>query len=92
MNIKEMRLSLNNKSAGAVPDTAPDWVVRGIYEKVNGLPLTPIPAGLRAIKNGAELRSFVTQAKRAPAKIMENTPTADAEMERLRLRYRNLSL
>lgn len=39
-NIKEMRSSLNAKFSvtGGIPDTAPDWVVRGIYEKVNGLP------------------------------------------------------
>ena len=95
MNIVEIRSQLSARLAsqgfGSFPTSAPDWVIERIHQKENGLPLSPVPIGTRVLKNNAELRSFVAQTKPAPAKIMENKAVADAEMERLRLRYLNIS-
>jgi hypothetical protein len=63
MKIAEMRsaLDLTMQGMGGFPPSAPDWVVRGVYEKSQGLPLTPLPAGVRRFKNEAEFRSWLTQ-------------------------------
>jgi hypothetical protein len=87
-NIKEMRSSLNAQFSvtGGIPDTAPDWVVRGIFEKVNGLPLTPLPAGLRAItKSDAEFRSWLMQSKSVPAKTEVSAAEREAAQRRVLL-------
>jgi hypothetical protein len=67
MNIAEIRSQLNTRLAsqgfGSFPSSAPDWVIERIHQKEKGLPLTPVPAGIRVLKNNAELRSFVAQTK-----------------------------
>jgi len=74
MQIIEMRNSVDaenlRKGAPVLPESAPDWVVRGIYEKRNGLPLTLLPQGLE-VRN---IASFVesSRAKRAKAVVREH--------------------
>jgi hypothetical protein len=52
MGIQEMRSSINaeniKKNGPELPPSAPDWVVRGIFERRNNLPLTPLPAEVRS--------------------------------------------
>jgi hypothetical protein len=85
MSIKEMRSSLDAKfaAAGGIPTTAPDWVVRGIYEKVNGLPLTQLPANVRQFKNDAEFRSWLTQSKPVPAQTEVTAREREAAQRRV---------
>ena len=73
MNIVQMRsqldVKLSKQGFGGFPPSAPDWVVRGVYEQSQGLPLTPLPAGLRRFKNEAEFRSFIAQTKPARPEV-----------------------
>jgi hypothetical protein len=80
MKISEMRSSLNATFAGGFPEFAPDWVVRGVYEKSHGLPLTPLPTGLRRFKNEAEFRSWVSQK---PSKPEVNASEREAAQRRV---------
>jgi hypothetical protein len=95
MQIIEMRNSVDlenlRKGAEALPESAPDWVVRGIYERRNKLSLTPLPQGL-------EVRSMASfadsgRAQRAKAVVREHQvwlatqpETAEFEMRIQRLR------
>jgi hypothetical protein len=92
MNIAEMRSALDSRSVaqglGGFPSSAPDWVVRGVYEKSQGLPLTPLPAGIRRFKNEAEFRSFVTRTKPAKPEVM----TSDREAAQRRVLLASISL
>jgi hypothetical protein len=93
LNIVEIRSGLDKMSAmkgfGSFPASAPDWVVRGVYEKSEGLPLSPLPAGIRVIKNSAEFRSFVEQK---PARAKNTESNASADLDRLHRRYLNACL
>jgi hypothetical protein len=82
MQIAEMRSALEADYAkgrtGQFPN-APDWVVRGIYERRNGLPLTPVSQSLwsKALAFwtglGADLRKQLRSMQNA-----ETNPGADA--------------
>ena len=84
MKISEMRSALNAtfRGMGGFPEFAPEWVVRGVYEKSHGLPLTPMPAGLRRFKNEAEFRSWVSQK---PIKPGVSTSEREAAQRRVLL-------
>jgi hypothetical protein len=83
MGILEMRSSIDKGNAAknlpALPPTAPDWVVRGVYEKRNNLPLTPLPAEVRSkvVKLASAVRGIV-----AP-KTTEDKAKRDALKKRL---------
>jgi hypothetical protein len=89
-SIAEIRSSLDagNKKKGlpSLPDSFPDWAVRHIYERRNGLELTPVPA---EVIREAEQRSAKRRAERAKAAIADSgtdaKEEADRELARLRL-------
>jgi hypothetical protein len=94
MEIEKMRSRLETRFAkiGGFPDTAPDWVVRGVYEKSEGLPLTPLPIGVRRMTETlAELRSVVNQTNQATAKTVGSPASAEAEFDALQRRVWNLT-
>jgi hypothetical protein len=70
MGIPEMRSSIDKGNAAknlpALPPTAPDWVVRGVYECRNGLQLTPLPEEVRSkvSKFVAAVRTDANKAQR----------------------------
>jgi hypothetical protein len=84
MQIAEMRSALNKqnqeKRREEIPDSFPDWAVRHIYERRNGLELTPVPA---EVIREAEQRSAKWRAERAKAVIADCTKvrTIDAKLE-----------
>lgn len=88
MKIAEMRSSIDaeNKRKGhpELPSTAPSWVIRAIYERRNGLPLTELPAD--ALNRSDEGRK--ARLQRALDEIAADKPTDT--MKRLRSRYANL--
>lgn len=103
MKIAEMRSVVNEqnvrKGFSELPDTFPDWCIRNIYERRNGLPQTELPAEVR--KKMTSLASFTrsgnsdatrkAQATALLAEIAAEQSAADmAEVERLKLRYQNL--
>jgi len=87
MQVAEMRSSIDteNKQKGRpeLPSTAPAWVVRSIYERRHGLPLTALPAD---VLNRAD------EARRARLQraLDEIAAEESAEVRRLRDRYTNL--
>jgi hypothetical protein len=84
MQIAEMRSALNKqnqeKRREEIPDSFPDWAVRHIYERRNGLELTPVPA---EVIREAEQRSAKWRAERAKAVIADcsKVRTIDAKLE-----------
>jgi hypothetical protein len=84
MNIAEIRSSLDagNRTKGlpSLPDSFPDWAVRHIYERRNGLELTPVPP---EIIREAEQRSAKRRAERAKAVITDcsKVRAIDAKIE-----------
>jgi hypothetical protein len=92
-NLAEMRSALDaqnvKKGLPPMPDTMPDFLVRSIYERRSNLPLTPLPAEfLRKVSKHKTAESRKRQAERLLADIAAENDAAD--MERLRLRYKNL--
>ena len=90
MGILEMRSSLNEqnkeKNIPTLPHTTPDWVVCSIYEKRNGLTLTPLPAEVR--KKFEERQSGIngdTEMRRRKAAQLLAEIAAEGD-EELRLR------
>ena len=87
MQVPEMRSVINteNRSKGRpeLPSTAPDWVIRGIYERRNNLPLSPLPEDLLKRANA----SREARLQRAVDAIAADE---SARMKRLRDRYSNL--
>lgn len=75
MQLAEMRSALDagNAKRGfpALPDTAPDWAIRSIYERRNGLELTPLPQGIE-VRSAASI-SAASRIQRAKAIIQEHT-------------------
>jgi hypothetical protein len=65
MQIREMRASIDQqnvrKGLPPLPDNAPDWVVKRMYEQRNNLPLTPLPAHIeqKRFKTLAEFRAWI---------------------------------
>lgn len=64
----------------------PDWATRRIFEKRNGLTLTPLPAGMVF----RSVRSVLTTARRnsapaLPAVAVDDDPTGEKEKLRIRL-------
>jgi hypothetical protein len=72
MQIAEMRSALaadfesKNPRNGGFP-SIPDWAVRRIYQRKNGLSLTPLPSGI-------EVRSLRSIMATAPRKSAVSTP------------------
>lgn len=70
MGIQEMRSSINaengKKNCPELPPTTPDWVIRGIFEKRNGLPISELPAQVRNKVSTfvAAVRTDATKAQR----------------------------
>jgi hypothetical protein len=85
MQIAEMRSALqarHDNKMGEFPN-APDWAVRYIYERRNGLSLTPIPHEVRSMSSVQRAKEIV-QEHEARKKGTVNDET-DREMARLRL-------
>lgn len=95
LEVPEMRSAINaenrKKRREELPESMPDWAVRGIYERRNGLELTPVPA---EVLRQAEQRSAHLREERAKAVIADCTRVkiidaqieeADRDLARLRL-------
>jgi hypothetical protein len=95
MQIAEMRTAIDvqngEKRREPLPVSAPDWVVRSIYERRSGLELTPVPP--ETIRE-AEQRAATSRAARAKAVIDDCSKVraidskieeADRELARVRL-------
>jgi hypothetical protein len=86
MNIAEIRSSLDAQFAqiGGFPSSAPDWVVKRIYQKSENLPLSPVPTDTRRFNTAAEFRSVVAQRKMQakPATRQEVTETEREAVQR----------
>jgi len=88
MQIQEMRSALEADHAksgmGELP-TMPAWAIRRVFEKRNGLKLTPLPAGMEV----RSARSILATARRsnAPAKptVVDDDPNGEKEKLRIRL-------
>ncbi len=84
MLVAEMRSAINKqnqeKKREELPDSFPDWAVRSIYERRNGLELTPVPA---EVIRAAEQRSAKWRAERAKAVIADcgKVRSIDAKIE-----------
>jgi hypothetical protein len=87
MNIAEMRSALaadfesKNPRNGGFP-SIPDWAVRRIFEKRNGMSISPLPSGITV----RSLRSMITAAPRKSAVPVEPEVTQedfDARKRRL---------
>jgi hypothetical protein len=85
MQIAEMRSALqarHDSKMGEFPN-APDWAVRYIYERRNGLSLTPIPHEVRTMSR-AQRAKVIVQEHEARKKTTV-TDEADRDLARLRL-------
>ena len=88
MQIHEMRSALEADHAksgmGEFP-TMPAWAIRRIFEKRNGLTLTPLPSGIEV----RSVRSIMATARRnsAPAvpAVADDDPNGEKEKLRIRL-------
>ncbi len=84
MLVAEMRSSINEqnrkKQHEPLPESAPDWVIRGIYERRNGMELTPVPA---EVVREAEHRSARLREQRAKAVLADcsSVRAIDAKIE-----------
>jgi hypothetical protein len=104
MQIAEMRSALEAdyvKSPHAryrsqFPESMPDWAVRNIFERRNGLPLTPLPRGVEVRSASSIMQS--SRVERAKAIVQEHearkkitvTDEADRDLARLRLAVASL--
>jgi hypothetical protein len=95
MQIAEMRSSLEADYAkrakfGDQFPAMPAWVVRNIFERRNGLPLTPLPRGIEV--RSASSIMLTSRAQRAKAIVEEHearkktTVTDEADRDHARLR------
>jgi hypothetical protein len=83
ISIREMRSSLQHDSISSF-QSAPDWAVRHVFEKRNGLPLSKIG-------RPTELRSLAEINKRY-SKPTTSVPTVNNdEAERMRMRLQAIS-
>ncbi|MCU1240985.1 MAG: hypothetical protein JWO71_1711 [Candidatus Acidoferrum typicum] len=88
MQIQEMRSALASEHAqrgmGEFP-SMPAWAVRRIYEKRNGLSLTPFPSGMEV--RSARSILATTPRSNAPAKptVVDDDPNGEKEKLRIRL-------
>jgi hypothetical protein len=83
MHIREMRSALeaqHNNSLGALP-AMPDWVVRRVFEKRNGLSLTPLPRGV-------EVRSANSTVVAARPDVAAPALASQSEREAIQRRIR----
>ncbi len=82
--VSEMRSAINRqnqeKKREELPESMPDWAVRSIYERRNGLELTPVPT---EVIREAEQRSAKRRAERAKAVIADcgKVRALDAKIE-----------
>lgn len=93
MQIAEMRTALDtqNQKEGRgkfppLPESFPDWAVRHMYERRNGLELTPLPP--EVIQRAANLRTERAKAAIADsgtARTIDTNEEADRERARVRL-------
>jgi hypothetical protein len=102
MQIAEMRSALvadhakRAKYGDQFPESMPDWAVRGIFERRNGLPLTPLPRGIEV--RSASSIMLTSRVQRAKAIVQEHearkkvtvTDEADRDLARLRLAVASL--
>jgi hypothetical protein len=87
IQIQEMRSSLqarHDNKMGEFPN-APDWAVRYIYERRNGLSLTPIPHEVRNTR--AQRAKSIVQEHNAYLQRKQQAET-DAEFEKNNARLR----
>jgi hypothetical protein len=88
MKVAEMRSALNvqnaKKGLPELPDTFPDWCIRSIFEKRNGLPETELPAEVRKkMKSLAELNIIghsETRQQKAARLMAEIAAEGDADL------------
>jgi hypothetical protein len=89
MQIREMRSALNagnvGKGMSELPESMPPWAVRNIFERRNGLPLTPLPRGIEV----RSLGSIVTPAR--PCAISPALAT-ESEREAMQRRIRSTQI
>jgi hypothetical protein len=107
MQIQEMRSAISAQNLGSghveLPSSMPDWAVRRVFEKRNGLPLSALPANVRTLK-ASEMRSFiagpqkrtaitpaVTELKRA-ADLVRKGIAADEELADMKRIHQRISL
>jgi hypothetical protein len=91
MNIAEMRsaIDLENVKRGkdTLPESAPDWMVRRLFEQRNKMTLTPLPkhVEVRSVASvvGAQPTSGDARYKRAAAALAEIEAENAAEEETL---------
>jgi hypothetical protein len=98
--MQEIRSALNagnvRKGLPELPESMPDWAVRNIHERRNGLPLTPLPHGLE-VRSASSIMA-ASRAQRAKAIVLEHeahkkitvTDEADRDLARLRLAVASL--
>ena len=87
MHIREMRSALeadHNKSLGALP-VMPDWVTRRVFEKRNGLSLTPLPRGV-------EVRSATSTVVAPRPRVAAPALASQSEREEMQRRIRATQL
>ena len=75
MQIAEMRSALDAVNARRgmpeLPESTPDWAIRGIYERRNGLSLTPLPQGIEVMSASGIIAA--SRIQRAKAIIQEHS-------------------
>jgi hypothetical protein len=87
MHVQEMRSALeadHNNSLGTLP-AMPDWVVRRVFEKRNGLSLTPLPYGV-------EVRSASSTIVAARPHVAAPALASQSEREAVQRRVRATQL
>jgi hypothetical protein len=79
MQVAEMRSALqarHDNKMGEFPN-APDWAVRYIYERRNGLSLTPIPHEVRTMSRAQRAKAIVLEHEARKKAAVTHEPDRD---------------
>jgi hypothetical protein len=92
MLVAEMRSALNagnvGKGMSELPETMPPWAVRHVFERRNGLHLTPIPHEVRALSSIQRAKAIVQEQEARKKAAVTNE--SDRDLARLRLAVASL--
>jgi hypothetical protein len=82
MKIAEMRSSLDlanlKKGLPTLPESMPDFIVRNLFERRNGLAITPLPAEF--LKKTSKFKTVESRKAQADRLLAEISAENDAEL------------